>query len=206
MDNKIISNAIKKSQRCQRNWDLSQSIPQEDLDTMITAVTECPSKQNEAFYDITVVQDRTAIENIHNITEGFKFSETKVVTNSQTLANVLFIFSKVDPKVRRAEATVAMDNLATITQKELDQIEKQRNIAIGVAAGYLNLTSSLMGYSTGCCCCFDDDKLSQIIYKRAPILIMGIGFRDKTRSRLEHQLDPNFRFPSFSKTISVDYV
>ena len=217
MDNKIISNAIKKSQRCQRNWDLTQSISKEDLDTMITAVTECPSKQNETFYDITVVQDRTTIEDIHNVTEGFSLHdgtdntidkngklkpEVKCVTNSQTLANILFIFSKVNPKETRSQAAVALN----IHNNKIDPIEAQRNLAIGIAAGYLNLSSSLMGYSTGCCCCFDNDKLSKIIYKRSPILIMGIGVRDKTRSRLEHHLDSNFRFPSFSKEISVDYL
>jgi len=46
-----IVKAIHRSQHTQRNYDLSKSIPIEDIKTIITSATQCPSKQNVAFYD-----------------------------------------------------------------------------------------------------------------------------------------------------------
>ena len=46
----MIEKAVHKSQHCQRNWDLSRSIPEEDLQVIETAITACPSKQNYIFY------------------------------------------------------------------------------------------------------------------------------------------------------------
>ena len=56
-----ISKAIIRSQHCQRNWDLSKSIPKEDLDLLVTAATECPSKQNVAFYKAYFITNRQII-------------------------------------------------------------------------------------------------------------------------------------------------
>ena len=40
----MLKKAIHKSQHVQRNWDLSKSIPQEDIDLIAEAVTGAPSK------------------------------------------------------------------------------------------------------------------------------------------------------------------
>ena len=31
--------------------------------------------------------------------------------------------------------------------------------AVGIAAGYLNVTAAMLGYATGCCACGDFDKI-----------------------------------------------
>ena len=41
--------AIHSAQHCQRNYDLSQKMPIEDIKTLVTAATKCPSKQNIKF-------------------------------------------------------------------------------------------------------------------------------------------------------------
>ena len=61
MDKKAITKAIIRSQHCQRNWDLTKQIPQEDLDILETAVSQCPSKQNVAYYKAIFVTDREKI-------------------------------------------------------------------------------------------------------------------------------------------------
>ena len=38
-------------QRCQRNWDLNKQIPKEDLDTIIYAIANAPSKQNLQYFN-----------------------------------------------------------------------------------------------------------------------------------------------------------
>ena len=49
MFNSFLEKTIVKSQHCQRNWDLSRSLPEEDIKTLQTAVTQCSSKQNRVF-------------------------------------------------------------------------------------------------------------------------------------------------------------
>lgn len=68
--NDYLEETIKKSQRCQRNWDLSRSIPAEDIETMKVAVRDCASKQNRVFYKCTFITNRDIIEQIYDCTEG----------------------------------------------------------------------------------------------------------------------------------------
>ena len=220
MENKIIEKAISKSQHCQRNWDLEKNIPDADLQTMVTSVTECPSKQNEAFYKVIIVKDRNKIEKIHETTDGFTFHDgtkdtispdgwikqgVKTITNSQTLANILFVFLKDTPKSNRSTQVAAVNLYSEQSEGVENEIEKQRNLSVGIASGYLNLTASLLEYNTGCCSCFDSEKIEKILDCKDPILLMGIGYRDKTRSRLEHHKDSNIRFRTFKK-VEIEYM
>ena len=52
MKNSDIEKAVIRSQHCQRNFDLNKTIPEEDMKLLETAITECPSKQNFAFYKL----------------------------------------------------------------------------------------------------------------------------------------------------------
>ena len=65
---KNIIKAIHASQHTQRNYDLSKELPIEDIKTIITAATQCPSKQNIAFYDLHVVVNSTVIKSIYETT------------------------------------------------------------------------------------------------------------------------------------------
>ena len=60
----MLKKAIHKSQHVQRNWDLTKSIPQEDLDTLIHVAVNSPSKQNETHYSLHVYTDQTIIKQI----------------------------------------------------------------------------------------------------------------------------------------------
>ena len=104
MFNDMIKKAIVKSQRCQRNWDLSRGIPEDDLEVIKTAVTQCPSKQNIQFYTPYFITDRSMIEKIHKhsigaSTNNIVTGEQKMATNSQLLANLLVVLVEDnDPK------------------------------------------------------------------------------------------------------------
>ena len=52
---KEIEKSVIRSQHTQRNWDLSKQIPKEDINTMLHAITNCPSKQNIAFSLVNVL-------------------------------------------------------------------------------------------------------------------------------------------------------
>jgi hypothetical protein len=216
IENKDIKKAIIRSQHCQRNFDLTQSIPQEDMDLLMYAATQCPSKQNIAFYKVHFITNREIIENVYSHTDGFLTSKspTGSVTNSQVLANLLIAFEEYDftktfttinSNLQASELLEKGDEASSEAKKT---IERDKNIALGIAAGYLNLTASLLGYSTGCCNCFGEDTAKAALgFTNKPILLMGIGFKDSKLNRRVHHMDHNFIFPTKSKqTIPLEIV
>ena len=70
------------------------------------------------------------------------------------------------------------------------------NQAIGIAAGYVNLVATQLGYASGCCKCFD--SLVDVFGERVTLL-MGVGIPDQKRHRQEHHLNPEFKFPTLRK-------
>ena len=175
-----VKKAVIRSQHCQRNWDLSRDIPQEDIDLIIHSVTECPSKQNHAFYKVHVVTDRNKIEQIHKNTEGFLLDNNQWTTNSQTLANLLLVFEGVDTSEKHKQKNVTYEGSSW-------SVERDTHMAVGVAAGYANLTASILGYGTGCCACFDEKEIKTILgMKQNPVLLMGIGFKGIGKNRRIH--------------------
>ena len=98
MNKSDIKKAIIRSQHCQRNWDLSKSIPDEDIEMIKTAVTNCPSKQNVAYYKVIFVTDRDKIERIYETTNGFitNFRSNDTVTNiSMSSSGILLLKSQL---------------------------------------------------------------------------------------------------------------
>lgn len=186
---------IESSQHCQRNWDLEKQIPKDDLELLIYAVANCPSKQNYAFYDCYFVLDREKIESIHANTVGFGLTDGTITTNSQTLANLLIIFCPVMTHEYKMRGPVKNMEFAR---------DSDTNMAIGIAAGYANLLGHMLGFKTGFCKCFNGFKVQEIINSKTPAsLILGIGYNNLERNRLEHHLT-NQIFPSKTKqTIDI---
>lgn len=208
MNHTEIKKAVIRSQHCQRNWDLEKTIPQDDLDLILHAATKCPSKQNIAFYKVHMITNRDIIEEIHNTTAGFKnYNTGEMETNSQTLANLLiafevedFIDRHSDDKVFRNDEMWSLDTTGQMSEAEKNNLKRDTHMAIGIAAGYVNLTSSMLGYGTGCCACFNPKEIANIIGVNNRIeLLMGIGFKDQSRPRREHHSKPDFVFPTKKK-------
>jgi nitroreductase len=232
MDNKSIIKAILRSQRCQRNWDLSQEIPEEDLEVIKTAVTQCPSKQNVTFYKPIFVTNRDVIQKIHDssMLGGVVNKDThefSMKTQSQLLANLLVVlvedFRETDiehspalsayvngylaPEIEALHLDIYGNDREHMIRMLADDYKRDQSVAVGIAAGYMNLASSLMGYSTGCCQCFDVDLVKDLLgIKNNVLLIMGIGFKDKDRNRREHHMYSNEIFTSKNKYITVKKV
>ncbi len=204
-----IEKAIHKSQHCQRNWDLSKEIPAEDFELLVTAATQCPSKQNVAFYRAHFVTNRALIEQAHDLTDGFtvSYDPPASTTNSQVLANLLVILEaeNIDTQsgwepYRNFETLNVAKGEGLEAEEARSFLLRDQNMAVGVAAGYLNLTASLLGYATGCCACFDVMGIKKLFgLENMPLLLMGIGFRDETRGRRVHHLDSTFVFPTKPK-------
>ena len=224
---KFINKAVDRSQHCQRNFDLAREIPQKDIDLMVHAVTQCPSKQNGAFYEMHFITNRDMIEEVHEHTLGFttKMDPYEAETNSQVLANLLVIFAEHDyiedmrkeaktglsrssgesgqlgdNKHYRSDAEAMLAQTGELPGDVKEYLEVDKNVAIGIAAGYLNLTCSILGYRTGCCQCFDVDAVQRAAdLPTKPILLMGIGYNNPKMNRRRHQVRPDFMFPTKKK-------
>ena len=205
--NDEIEKSVIRSQHTQRNWNLSKRLPKEDINTLLQSVTNCPSKQNIAFYKVHFIQDRNIIEEIHENTKGFRygdgFSETE--TNPQTLANLLVIFEDYNylddlkDDIHRNQATREYINNGKLSDARMAELDRDKQVAVGIAAGYLNLTAALMGYRTGCCQCMDRKAIKEIaMLEEKPLLLMGVGFPQDGVNRRRHHIR-DFTFKSKKK-------
>lgn len=211
-----IKKSIVRSQHCQRNWDLSKEISEEDLNLLTFAGTQCPSKQNIAFYRLHYITNRNIIEEIHSNTKGFvvKLDPTiEYTTNTQTLANLLIVFEKYEnldntSNSSRNDQTRAIASNSKEANMSKTTLEVDRLLAVGVAAGYLNLTASILGYATGCCTCFNPDKIKECLkLENDVLLLMGIGVKDQNLNRRVSHVDNSYMFPTKVKQpIEVNFV
>ena len=181
---KFLKDNIIKGQKCQRNWDLDKPMPQEDIDLVVAAATQCPSKQNLDFYSVMVIQDQEIQKKIYENTldrPGGRY-------NPQVLANLLLLFfPKIPSEPRNAEVLAhwaGVDN-----QNIRNRVDCDRDQAIGVAAGFVNVISQFLGYSTGCNKCFNEEAIKDILnVEEKPLLMMGVGWSDETRNRREDHM------------------
>jgi nitroreductase len=225
-----LKDAINIVQRAQRNYNLSKSIPQEDLDLLIYAAKNSPSKQNETHFSLHIFTDEYIIKQIYDCTKKFTLGidetleegkgeqwlyENRSVKNSQIYANVLFVYIEEEGKARGAT------HLAGQHGEEFGNkvFSEQKNFSMGISVGELILTAGLLGYKTGICSAMDEEPIQEILKtNKTPKLLVGIGFenegvdrrlhaevlnRDIDESRRTGPLDEKWRFPSFDKDIKV---
>lgn len=197
-ENSEIIKAIHRSQHTQRNYDLSKTIPVEDIKTIITAATQCPSKQNTSFYDLHIVTNQKTILDIFETTTSIHSDDEQYdgLSNPQVLANMLLVFTEksVDKKSSHREANKVLEGVEKEENNRI--VNNDRHVAIGIAAGYVNLTASLLGYETGCCSCvMNYDKAQELLGSSGmPILLMGVGFKNEGKNRRVHALKDSETF------------
>lgn len=217
MIEKTIRDSILTAQRCQRNYDLSKEIPQEHLDLLEMSVTECPSKQNIAYYNTHFITDRKIIEKIHEYSYGPGATSDKLYSNPQVAGQLCIVFTErrteedleamIDartgnPRYRNSQQRVLHNPNATAEEKAIarNQLDKDRNIALGIAAGYSNLIAAELGYRSGCSQCFMNEEIKELLgIEENVLLLMGIGHNNPEKNRREHQYEDNFIFPSHTK-------
>lgn len=201
-----IKKSVIKSRHTQRNWDLSKNIPEEDIDVLVHAVANCPSKQNFAFYKAHFITNRDVIEQIHANSLGLGYAHPETgerveCTNPQTLANLVVAFEATDMSPEYLKKFKNNDS------SDIDVLRRDREMAVGIAAGYLNVIATMLGYQTGCCACYDKPKVQEILgFKNPSILLMGIGYKDPTRQRRDHHTE-HVMIPSRAKEeIAIKFV
>jgi len=196
--------AVLRSQRCQRNYDLSKTISEEQKELLLFAATNCPTKQNNEYYSVVVTENRDIIESIHEetLTSGNSSPTGEARTNPQVLGQLLIAFVEhkiTEPKNIEQEKIF----LGTATEQELSYYRSDAVQAIGVAAGHVSMMAALLGLESGCCKCMNAQAVKNILtIKQVPKLLMGIGYRDLSRNRRVHHIT-NQKIGSFSKNIKV---
>lgn len=202
----ILNNNIKKavdvSQRAQRNYDLSKTIPENDLHTLIYAAKNSPAKQNETHYALEVYTDPELIHRVYNETKKFTlgsleqeglFKETngkfwqdqeRAVRNSQILANVLFVYTRDTGPARGG--THLMAKKCNKGESFLLYTEQQ-NFSIGISVGQLILSATLLGYKTGICSAFSSSITKATLgLDKKPVLLVGVGYDQLGTDRRLH--------------------
>jgi nitroreductase len=203
IDHTDIKQAVIRSQHCQRNFDLSKEMPESDIDLLIHAATNCPSKQNISFYDLHVITNRDTIAKIHELSTGvtahnYVTGEREIdTTNSQVMANVLFAFVRKDLNEMSQKA---YEKWFRADEAEVKVFERDVNTALGIAAGYVNVIASILGYGTGCCQCFQKEEIRKLMgWEKGPELLMGVGYKNDLVNRRIHATEPSIMFPTRKK-------
>ena len=179
-------------QHCQRNWDLSKAVSDEDVDNLVKIATQMPIKQNNDYFDLVVVRDRNMIDKLVTLTPrgayagedeernlaqaypdistypaGITSWEQLVETwhvNPQVLAPVLIVF------VRKPINTPEIDDRSGYAQlfgEHSDVFWKMVNedmfTAIGLAAGAMIAYCRDKGMATAMCSCHNHQAVAQLL-------------------------------------------
>ena len=55
-------------QHCQRNWDHSKPVSDEDVTNLVNIATQMPIKQNNDYFDLVVIRDRQIVDQLVQLT------------------------------------------------------------------------------------------------------------------------------------------
>lgn len=213
--NQEIERSVLISQKAQRNYDLSKIVPNKDLNTLIYAAQNSPSKQNETHYALHVYDDSNKIRQIYNCTKRFglgspydsytyqesngKFcqKQDRSVHNSQILSNILFVYVEDNGELRGGEHVLGQKNPQGRCAKTL---EAQKNYSIGISIGELILSASLLGYRTGICSAFTKSIYNVVPSEKEIKVLVGIGYPNVNIDRSLHAETLNVNVPKDFQT------
>lgn len=214
-----LKKAIDSAQRAQRNYDLSKSIPKDDLETLIYAAVNSPSKQNETHYSLYVYTDQDIIKQIYDNTKKFTLmadeedtkdlfgvnergeywqDDTHSVKNSQIYANVLFAYVPEEGEARGGTHIAGQQERSSSAMKIYNE---QIHYSIGISVGQLILAANLLGYKTGICSALDSRPIKKIVGSKDNVkLLVGVGFDNAGTDRRLHQETLNKDVPEKFRT------
>ena len=200
---KELKDAVEVTNRCQRNWDRSKPIFDEDLETLIHVAKRSPAKQNETHYKVFVIKDPDTIYKIYRKTKHYAlWSEVDEiendgktntadmnVRNSQVWTSALFGFcDDWDQSVARSAIHAIMDEKEEVKANVIIEREKQRYFSMGISSGMVALSAAMMGYSTGYCSAFWPKEMEEIVPGFIDLkILLGIGHPHPTKNRREHE-------------------
>jgi len=184
--------------RCQRNWDLSKSIPEEHIDHWIYIATHAPSKQDQSYFNLYVIKDKQKIDYLVNYTYCHTLAVAPgnlkgIIRNPQMGANVYFLFTLKTPPVNRQVHDTGL--FFDQTGKDLPEVTTNGHMAAGIASGLVAYSAASLGYKTGFNVCHGQKGSAESEVWKSELGIskdetltlgLGIGYPQEGRARNEH--------------------
>ena len=153
--------AVKTAERCQRNWDYSIPIPDEDIKTLVEVATTMPTKQNRKFYEL-IVSSNPEFNKIcytHAVDPyNSHFVNREIHRNTQANAPLIMMWRTTDQTEVEASDMFKDDYM------------KNYYTSVGVSSGATVLTANALGYRTGYCNCINDDTLMDELEEKFDIM------------------------------------
>lgn len=133
-------------QQCQRNWDLSKTIPQDGIDYLLWIAQNAPTKQHEAYFDIHWSTDRETIEYLYQFSWGstHRKNPPAMWRNSQMNANLYMIFVCKVP-----DTMYNCNNDGTLQDPFGESRWENAIVSVGMAMGLVMRAANKMGLRTG---------------------------------------------------------
>jgi len=182
--------ASSNAEHCQRNWDRTQTVPEDHVNALIEIATNMPTKANEAYYKLVVSTDPTINRKFYNVAIDPNNPST-INRNSQVDAPVVFTWFETKPE----DVGEEFNRLG-----HYDPWLLNSRTAMGISSGAVALAANAMGYRTGYNQCFDSDDIIDIMLEATgetdrllfekPHYQLGIGFPN-TKHKWTTVLDDN---------------
>ncbi len=156
----------KIAQGCQRNWLEDLKMPEKDIDYIIEACTTMPTKQNKNTYSLCAITDRKLIDKLFQHSYDPDDYNRTFRKNTQVRGNLLLVWYDGPESKREHETPIGDD------------------VNIGISAGGAALAAVELGYKTGFCRCFINDKVAETLLpyigklqdRKRVKLMLGIGY------------------------------
>jgi len=203
--------AVLTVRKCQRNWDLSKTIPQEHIDHWTYLATNSPSKQDESRFGLCVITRKDILEKIYDdFAWGSHRFGNDAGRNTQMGANALFVFAEIDASDDEYDTDGISQNHDVISDEFDLRTNFNFNRDIGLAMGIVSFSAAQLGNKTGFCTnviynnyTFKDwRKLLGIPLEQKwdPTVVLGIGYPDESldwyQSRDQEYLEADPREPN----------
>jgi hypothetical protein len=174
----LLKKYAETAERCQRNYDITQLLPKEHVDYIMSVCTTMPSKNNKNLYRLLAIQNTDISRKIY-VKGAWTPGDPKLkevsnqYRNGQVYAPLLLIWD------------------GSVRPKFADSLE-DHHMAVGISSGAAALAAAELGYKTGFCRCFQQKKVEGILNRHTGqtlnldiTLMLGIGLPDKRFDRKE---------------------
>jgi len=140
--------AVKQTRKCQRNWDHSKTMPEQDIEYLVDVALNSPTKQDEAYFDLYVLTNREKIREMYlEHSWGFVVDDDVQYRNPQIGAHAVIFWARKIPDTNR---NAWVDNSLKHSQP-FSRMWTNCLTSIGISSGMVALTAAHMGYQTGYC-------------------------------------------------------
>ena len=177
---KLLEEASETANHCQRNWDRTKQISDEEVNTLIKVATNMPTKQNRNFYDLIVSKDPKINSALYSKAIDRENMEGTEKRNSQVNGHLTFIY--VNKRFHDVEQELRGTEKLHKTKDLLYNHELHTNLSIGISSGAVALAANQMGLRSGFCCCYDMDMILDYFKKIGHelngkiVLMLGVGY------------------------------